>query len=100
MNPSLEWKGGNFINRGHIIYCLKACKMILKGCLYHIVNVKDLDSKTTPIDLVHIVREFLEVFPNNPHESLLNGKLILVLNCYRTNPILITPYRMAPAKLK
>ena len=35
----VECKGGNSIPRGHLISCLKACKMICKGCLYHIARV-------------------------------------------------------------
>ena len=35
----VEWKRGNSIPGGCIISCLKACKMISKGCLYHIVRV-------------------------------------------------------------
>ena len=38
--------------------------MISKGCLYHIVRVKHLDTEVPPIELVPIVNEFLEVFPN------------------------------------
>ena len=54
----LEWKWGSSILRGHIISCLKVCKNISKGCLYHIVRLKNLDSKTPPIELIPIVREF------------------------------------------
>ena len=51
--------------RAQIISCLKACKMIIKGCLYHVVSVKDLECESPSIKSVPIVREFPEVFPNN-----------------------------------
>ncbi len=73
MNPS--WNGrGNSIPRGRIISCLKAGKMISKGCLYHIVRVKDLESEITPLDSVSVVKDFSEVFPNDFLEFLPNGK--------------------------
>ena len=46
--PVIEWKRGNSIPRGGIIY-LKSCKMISKECLYHIESVKDLDSEVSPL---------------------------------------------------
>ena len=62
-----EWKGENSIPRDRTISYLKACKMISKGCLYHIGRVQDLDFEIPPIELVPIVSEFSEVFPNDLH---------------------------------
>ena len=55
-------EGGDSIPKGHIISCLKSSKMIPKWCLYYILTVKELDSKTPPIVLVPVVRDS-EVFP-------------------------------------
>ena len=81
------------------ISCLKAFKMILKGCLYHIVRVKDLDSEVPPIELLPIVREFLEVFPNDvyviPPEQEIDFGIDWLPD---TNPNFFPPYLMAPAK--
>ena len=41
--PILELKGESSISRGQINFCLKACRMIATGCLYHVVTVKDLE---------------------------------------------------------
>ena len=39
--------------------CLKECKLITKGCLYHIVRVRDLESEVHLIESVPVVKELL-----------------------------------------
>ena len=81
--PVVEWKGVNSIPRVCIISCIKSCKIISKGCVYHIVRVQDLDSEIPPIESVLVVREFPEVFPNDIPVILPERKLILLLICCR-----------------
>ena len=76
--PILKLKGENSIPRGRIMSCLKACRIISKGCLYHIVRVQYLDIYIPPIELVRVVSEFPKVFPNDLPSIPPNGKLILV----------------------
>ena len=63
-NLALEL-GGSSILTGRIVSFLKACKIIYKGCYYHIVRVKDLESDIPPIQSVPIVKDFPEVFPDD-----------------------------------
>ncbi|WMV38181.1 hypothetical protein MTR67_031566 [Solanum verrucosum] len=86
---------------GRFISYLKAKNIISKGCLYHLVLVKDSSSETPTLELVPIVYEFPEVFledfPRIPPERKIDFGIDLLLD---TQPISITPYRMALAELK
>ena len=97
----LEWNGGNSVPTGCIISCIKACQIIPKGCLYHIVRFKDLDSQNPHIELVPVVRKFPEVHPNDlpriPPKWEINFSIGLIPD---TNPISIPLYQMAPTKWK
>ncbi|MCF6774914.1 hypothetical protein L3H44_11015 [Corynebacterium sp. MC-12] len=87
--------------KGRFISCLKAQKLISKGCLYHLVRVRDVESKVLPIELVPVVNEFLDVFSNElpgvPPEREIDFGIDLLPD---TQPISIPPYRMAPTELK
>ena len=100
-NLVLECKWRNSIHRGRIISSLKACKMISKGCLYHIVRVQDLDSEIPPIESVLIERELPEVFPNYLPSFPSEWEIVFFVDLLpNTNCISNPPYRMAYAEMK
>src|SRR5688572_26991763 len=97
----LEWEGRDSVVKGKIISCLEAHKMISKGCIYHIVRVRDVESEVPPLESVPVVSQFPDVFPDDlpgmPPEREIDLGIDLLPD---TRPISIPPYRMAPVELK
>ncbi|WMV08943.1 hypothetical protein MTR67_002328 [Solanum verrucosum] len=97
----LSGKGVNSMPRGQFVFCLKARNMISKGCMYHLVRVRDMDFETPSLDLVSVVNEFPKVFLDDllgiPPEWEIDFGINIILD---TQPISILPYRMALAELK
>ncbi|WMV55277.1 hypothetical protein MTR67_048662 [Solanum verrucosum] len=56
---------GNSAPKDHLISCLMARKIISKGCISRVVRARDIDSETPTLESVHIVNDFLEVYPND-----------------------------------
>ena len=75
--------------------------MISKGYVYHLFQIKDTSFKTPSLELVPVVNEYLDVFPEDlpgmPPEREIDFGINLLPD---TQPISILPYRMAPEELK
>lgn len=75
--------------------------MISKGCIYHLVRVKDVTSNIPYLKSVPIVDEFSNVFPDEllgvPPQRKIDFRIDLLPD---TQTISIPQYRMAPTKLK
>ncbi|XP_070057608.1 uncharacterized protein [Nicotiana tomentosiformis] len=99
--PALEWKGNMASPRGKFISYLKARKMIIKGYIYHLVRVRDVEVKSPTIQSIPVVNEFFDVFPNELPGLPPEREIVFAIDLLPDNhPISIPPYRMAPAELK
>ncbi|WMV57917.1 hypothetical protein MTR67_051302 [Solanum verrucosum] len=92
----LELKGDNSMLKGEFISCLKARKMISKGCLYYLVRVREMDFETPSLESVPDFNEFSKVFLDDlsgiPLEREIDFSIDLLPDM---QPISIPPYRMA-----
>ena len=96
-----ELKGGNSNPRGKLISCLKTCKLIFDGCLYHIGKVRDLQYEDPSIESVPVVREFQEVLPDDLLRIPLEWEMDFDIGLLAAiQPIAIPLYRMALDMLK
>ncbi|CAN4101599.1 unnamed protein product [Withania somnifera] len=95
------WRGSISRAPSGFISCLRARRLIGKGCVAYLAHVRDLQVDTPTPESVPIVSEFLDVFPIDllclPPERDIDFAIELERG---TKPISIPPYRMAPAELR
>ena len=84
-----------------LISAISAKCLLQKGCKGYLAHVVDTRSSEVRLEDVLVVRDFLDVFPNDlpglPLEREIDFPIDLVPG---TAPISLKPYRMAPAELK
>lgn len=96
-----ECEGHSLTPRGKLISYLRTCKIISKGCLYHLIRVKDSNTESPSLQSIPIVNEFPEVFLNDLPMIPPDREIYFGLDLFSdTHPIFILPYRMVPAELK
>lgn len=96
------WEGRFFwIYQELFISYLKSRKLLSKGCIYHLVQVRDTKSKSPIVQSVYVINEFPNVFLEDLLAVPLDREIEFNIGLLPdTQPISIPPYHMAPAKLK
>ncbi|XP_075083259.1 uncharacterized protein LOC142167008 [Nicotiana tabacum] len=99
--PSFVLKRGQVPETCKVVSFMKAQRLLKKGWLGLLAIVNDTRKETVSIENILVVREFSDVFledlPGLPLVREINLGIDLPPDTY---PILIPPYRMAPAELK
>ncbi|MCO6516618.1 MAG: hypothetical protein J6586_09040, partial [Snodgrassella sp.] len=99
--PVVTFTGERSNVRHGIISAVRAQKLLQKGCQGYLAHVVLNDSAPVSLEDVKVVRQFPDVFPDDlpglPPERDVEFSIDLLPG---TDPISLTPYRMAPAELR
>lgn len=82
--------------KSQLVYCLIDSKGISKGCMNHLVRLRDIVSETPTHKSVTIFNDFPEVFPHVLLGSHLNREIHFGIDLLRDfHPMSLPPYNMA-----
>ncbi|WRX09992.1 hypothetical protein QQP08_002479 [Theobroma cacao] len=99
--PSFSLQGDRSNAPTNLISVISARRLLRQGCIGYLAVVKDTQAKIGDVTQVSVVKEFVDVFPDElpglPPEREIEFCIDLIPD---TRPISIPPYRMAPAELK
>ena len=80
---------------------MKASRLIRKGSQAFLCSVVNTHVSLPPLEDIHVVREFSDVFPNELPGSLVDQEIEFYIDLNPgTRPISKAPYRMSPLELK
>ncbi|GMP69250.1 hypothetical protein CsSME_00028576 [Camellia sinensis var. sinensis] len=93
--------GNGVVPPPYLISVMKACKLIRKGCQGYLCYVLSEQSENVELNNIPIVREFLDMFPNELPGELVDREIEFTIQTVPgTQSISKTPYRMATAEMK
>ncbi|XP_028090667.1 uncharacterized protein LOC114290859 [Camellia sinensis] len=83
------FQGHGVTSPPYLISAAKACKLIQKGCQGYLCSILKGQVMNGSTDMIPVVCEFLDVFPEELPGELVDRELNLQLKCYReSNPFL------------
>nr|GEZ46509.1 putative reverse transcriptase domain-containing protein [Tanacetum cinerariifolium] len=100
-NKALIIEGERNQSRLKIISCIKARKYIENGCELFLAQVTGTMFKEKRVEDVPVIRDFLEVFPEDLPGLLLPRQVEFRIDLIPgATPVARAPYRLAPSELK
>ncbi|KAM2016493.1 hypothetical protein ACFX16_046902 [Malus domestica] len=99
--PKVTFVGEPSRVRNGVISAMEAKRLLSKGCQGYLAHVVLNDNAPNSVEDVHVVRHFLDVFPDDLHGLLPNRDVEFTIDLLPgTDPISLTPYRIALAELR
>ena len=84
-----------------VIFALRAQRLLRKGCQGYLAHVVDTRKEVLKLDDIPVVREFLDVFPEDLPRIPIDREIEFSIDLLpRTSPISKAPYWVAPIGLK
>ena len=85
----------------YLISSMQACWLIQKRNRIFLCSVIDTHISLSSLKDIHVVQEFLDIFPDELPGSLVDREIEFYINLNPgTRPIFKAPYRMSPLELK
>ena len=99
--PVIRYQGDHSAVSPCLISALTARKLLAKGCQGILAYVLDTKMKVPDLEEIPIVKDFLDVFPEELPRLPPNREIEFGIDVPpRTQSISIPPYRMAPLELR
>ncbi|XP_070667502.1 uncharacterized protein [Malus domestica] len=99
--PEVTFVGEPSGVRHGVIFTMKAKILLLKGCQGYLAHVVLNDDALCNVEDVRVVRHFPNVFPDHLPGLPPDRDVEFTIDLFPgTDPISLTPYRMAPAELR